>query len=297
MPKTREICVVFADVAGSTALYEKLGDAVALSAIEGCLAALAEVVRLNRGRVVKTIGDEIMAVFDDAAQGWQAAMEMQQRIDALPAAAGNRLAVRIGLAAGPALVEDGDVFGDTVNTAARMTGLAKAGQILATAETVAALPESLRASAREIDALAVKGKAARLRVCEAIWQPGADLTMVSGVRLSPPGGSAPAQLRLRHAGGELLLGPTCPQATLGRDPACDVRLAEPRASRLHARIERRGDKYVLVDLSSNGTYVAFAGEKEIALRREELVLRGSGSIACGHRAAEAPAEIGFAVEP
>ncbi len=292
MAKAREQCIVFADVAGSTALYERLGDAAALAAIEQCLTALHEAVRLNRGRVVKTIGDEIMAAFDATAQGWQAAIDMQRRIDALPPLAGGmRLAVRIGLAAGPTLIEADDVFGDTVNLAARMTGLAKAGQILATAETVAALPESLRAAAREIEALAVKGKAECVRVCEAVWQPTAELTMMS---VPPASLGAPlARLRLTYAGGELHLGAERPQATFGRDLACDVRLVEPRASRLHARIERRGGKFVLIDLSSNGTYVTFAGEQEIALRREELMLRGSGVIACGHRAAEAPAEIGF----
>jgi predicted component of type VI protein secretion system len=68
-------------------------------------------------------------------------------------------------------------------------------------------------------------------------------------------------------------------------------LADRKASRVHARIERRRDKFLLVDQSSNGTYVTFAGESEIVLRREELILRGHGQIAFGHSIAESSEEI------
>ena len=63
------------------------------------------------------------------------------------------------------------------------------------------------------------------------------------------------------------------------------------ASRLHARIERRRDKFVLIDQSTNGTYVTLEGEKEILLRREELILRGRGHISFGHTYQPEPAEV------
>ena len=277
----RDVCLVFADVSGSTQLYEKLGDAEALAAVERCIGAMTRATQLNKGRVVKTIGDEVMAVFDSAAQGMQAASEMQQRIDELPPPApGVKLAIRAGFHFGSALLDNNDVFGDTVNTAARMAGLAKAGQIITTAETVAALPELLRQSCREIDALAVKGKAENIHVCEVIWQEGAELTMMS-TRMAP---AAPMDIRikLRHGADELILGPARPLVTLGRDAACDVVIRDPRASRTHAKIERRRDKFVLVDMSSNGTFVTFQGEAEVALKREETTLRGSGHVAFGH---------------
>ena len=294
----RDACIVFADVSGSTQLYEKLGDAGALAAVDRCLDAMKRATLLNRGRVVKTIGDEVMAVFDTAAQGLQAASEMQQRIDELPPpAAGVRLAIRAGFHFGPALHENDDVFGDSVNTAARMAGLAKAGQIITTAATIAALPELLRQSCREIDALAVKGKTETVRVCEVIWQEGAELTMMS-TRLAP---AAPmdTQLSLRHGGTEILLGPARPVATLGRDPACDMVIRDPRASRTHAKIERRRDKFVLVDMSSNGTFVTFQGEAEVALKREETPLRGHGRIVFGHAATAGSGDeaVEFSLQP
>lgn len=281
MSNSHDVCLVFADVSGSTRLYEALGDARALATVERCIGCMTQVTLLNRGRVVKTIGDEVMAVFDSAAQGMQAASEMQQRVDELPPpASGVKLSIRVGLHFGPALIENNDVFGDTVNTAARMAGFAKAGQIITTAETVAALPESLRQSCREIDALSVKGKAENVHVCEVIWQESADLTMMTA-RMAPAA-TTKIRLRLRHGSEELLLDPARSAVGLGRDAASDIVIRDPRASRSHAKIEHRRDKFVLVDMSSNGTFVTFFGEAEFALKREETLLRGRGRIVFGH---------------
>jgi adenylate cyclase len=143
----------------------------------------------------------------------------------------------------------------------------------------------LREACREIDALAVKGKAEHIHVCEVIWQESAELTMMSA-RMAP----APEQrLSLRHGGAESILAVAKPTASLGRDPACDIVIRDPRASRSHAKIERRRDKFVLVDMSSNGTYVTFQGEAEVALKREEIILRSNGQITFGHSATTAAA--------
>lgn len=297
MTTSSHVCIVFADVSGSTTLYEKLGDSGALAAVDRCVDAMKRATLLNKGRVVKTIGDEVMAVFDSASQGFQAASEMQQRIDELPAPApGVKLAIRAGFHFGAALIENDDVFGDTVNTAARMAGLAKAGQIITTAETVAALPEMLRQSCREIDALPVKGKAGNVHVCEVIWQEGAELTMMS-TRMAPVTPTE-IRLRLRHGSEEIVLGTDRPIISLGRDAACDIVIRDPRASRSHAKIERRRDKFMLVDISSNGTYLTTLGEAEVVLKREETTLRGSGHIVFGHSGASADAAeiLTFAIE-
>jgi len=281
MSESRDICVLFADVSGSTKLYETLGDAAALAAVERCIEAMKRATLLNKGRVVKTIGDEVMAVFDSAALGFQAASEMQLRIDGLPPPAQNvKLAIRAGFHFGPAIVENNDVFGDTVNTAARMAGLAKAGQIITTADTVSTLPEMLCTSCREIAALNVKGKADSIRVCEVIWQESEELTMMATRMVS----AAPVKIRLvlHHGNDKFVLDDDHPNAALGRDPGSTIVIADPRASRSHAKIEYRRDKFVLVDMSSNGTYITYAGESELALKREEVILRGSGRIVFGH---------------
>jgi class 3 adenylate cyclase len=288
----RYLCVLFADVSGSTRLYEKLGDKEALHAVERCLNRMTRATEQFKGRVIKTIGDEVMAVFDSAETGMEAACSMQQKVDDLPPVRGIKLAIRVGFHFGAAIEEANDVFGDTVNTASRMAGLAKAGQIITTGETVKALPALLQQSTREIDALAVKGKAEDVRVCEVLWQESDDLTMKSASITSAP---AAARLRLRHGADEMTLDAEQGMATLGRDAASDFIINDRRASRSHARIERRRDKFVLIDQSTNGTYVTFEGEAEFALKREEVILRRKGFISFGHAYDEGSEVVEFQV--
>ena len=69
----RTLCVLFADVAGSTPLYEKLGDAQALRAVEMCLTCMREATLALHGRIVKSMGDGVMAAFDTATAAMHAA--------------------------------------------------------------------------------------------------------------------------------------------------------------------------------------------------------------------------------
>lgn len=277
------VCVLFADVSGSTRLYEKLGDAEALRAVERCLNRMRRVVDGHGGKVIKTIGDEVMTTFPNADAGIQAACEMQHRVTDLPPVSGVKLAIRVGFHFGPAIEENDDVFGDTVNTAARMAGLAKAGQIITTAETLAAVTLSMGPEVREIDALTVKGKAEDVRVCEVLWQEGADLTMKASSIVATYN---VARLLVRYRDTELTVDSAHGPLTLGRDMSNEVVIKDQRASRNHARIERRRDKFVLVDQSTNGTFLRIEGENEVVLKREEIILRGQGTIGFGHSALE-----------
>src|SRR5262245_37648576 len=117
-------CVVFADVSGSTALYESVGDQLAHRAISGCVELFKDEVAGQGGRVVKTIGDEVMAVFPDANGAARAALGMQRGVDAMPQVEDSKLGCRIGFHGGSLIHRDGDVFGDAVNLAARLAGLA-----------------------------------------------------------------------------------------------------------------------------------------------------------------------------
>ena len=154
----------------------------------------------------------------------------------------------------------------------------------------AALAPSLRARLREVDTLSVKGKSQDIGIFELIWQESdEDLTAVA-TRWKP----LPARIVLRHGTKELVLDETATTITLGRDAQNDIVIADRKASRLHARIERRRDKFVIVDQSSNGTFVTVDGEPEIMLRREELMLRGRGHVTFGHAYVDDPTEfLGF----
>jgi class 3 adenylate cyclase len=292
-PPHDQVAVLFADIAGSTKLYDALGDTDAKIMIDEALVALQVITQRHRGRVIKTIGDEVMCVFPGAERGFLAAMDMQTVVNALVVTKGVKRMIRVGFHAGPVIEEKGDVFGDTVNVAARMAGLAKGMQIMTTRATVDALPAALRASTRPIATLAVKGKAEELVVCEVLWQEGDDLTMAAGsLQIAEP----KVELVLRHGGREVVLSGERPTVMAGRDSACDIVIADPKASRQHARFEKRRDKFFITDQSSNGTFITFTGEGEVALRREEAMLRRSGRIVFGHSAADATGDsVEFAV--
>ncbi len=279
--------VLFADLAGSTKLYESLGDEHAKMVVDECLDAMRAVTARLRGRVIKTIGDELMCVFPDADRGALAAAEMQLAIATLPPVPGVRRSIRVGLHAGPLLEADGDVFGDTVNTAARMAGLAKGDQIITTFATVARLSPLLRANTRHIAALAIRGKGDDVEVCEVLWQATEELTMAASALVQP---AAAQSLHLLHGSQRFVVEGNGSYAMMGRDASCHIVLADRKASRVHARVEWRRDKFFLIDQSTNGTYVTFAGEDEVVLRREEVMLRSQGRISFGHSIADSDLE-------
>ena len=278
--REREATVLFADVTGSTSLYEAAGDREAVEAIELCLATLRSAAEASGGRVVKTMGDEVMALFSAPDRAADAATRMHLAIDALPPMGGRKLAVRIAFHAGPVIQRDNDVFGDTVNLASRLVEQATKGQVLTSAETVQRLSPALRNSTRRLYDITVRGKANEIELCELLWRKSPDVTdfPLAHATRKP----LRISLRLRYGGKELVRRRQGESLTLGRDEGCTVVVADAKASRQHCLIERRQDRFVLKDHSSNGTFVTVEGEgRETALRREEFTLRGHGWIAFG----------------
>lgn len=279
----RHAAVLFADVAGSTRLYETVGDAAALAMIGRCIDVMRAVCEERDGRVVKTIGDEVMAVFPSAGNAGYASIDMQSRIASLGGERGPALSIHCGFHAGPVLENGADVFGDTVNVAARLCALAKGGQTLIAGASLEALPHALKSRTRCLDVQSVKGKEADIEIHELIWQE----TQEDLTTLAPRRAGRNARLTLRYGDREIDAAEAA-ALTFGRDGANDVVILDRKASRLHARIERRRDKYVLIDHSTNGTFLAVHGESEVELRREELLLRGRGRIYFGHPSVEDP---------
>ncbi|MBI2509617.1 MAG: adenylate/guanylate cyclase domain-containing protein [Betaproteobacteria bacterium] len=284
------MAVLFADVSDSTRLYEAIGDTAAFGNVREVIDSLKGVTAAFNGRIVKTIGDGLMCAFPDADAAASAAAEMQCQIARrAPLKEGKKLTIRVGFHFGPVIQDGEDVFGDSVNVAARMAGLALAGQVITTSDTVAVLSSSLRDVMRQINALPVKGKAEEIEVHELMWQASVDRTVIPG-RAAPSPVSRPGAgpgMKLVYREREIVVKET---VYLGRDDSNTVVIADAMASRRHAKIELRGAKFVLVDQSSNGTFVTLGNNTELRLRREEVILYGSGAIAFGHSAADAGAE-------
>jgi adenylate cyclase len=280
MSESPNLTVLFADVAGSTRLYERCGDKEALRRVGECLAVAKEAVLANDGEVIKTIGDELMCLFPNSGAATLAACAMQSGVHGLPQAGDAPMALRIGYQSGPVLRRDGDVFGDTVNVAARIVGMAASGQILLGDTACETLPSYLRFGLRTLGHAAVRGRATEVRLHEIVWDLAADLTVVGGtVALKSTPASPLLELRMGTLAWRVERG----AITIGRDAANQVVLGTKRASRSHARIESRDGRFVLCDLSANGTFIQNGSGGFTRLCGEEATLTGTGTLTFGDR--------------
>lgn len=278
------LAVLFADISDSTGLYETLGDTRALRMVTDCLGRFSRSVDKHGGKVIKTIGDEIMCCFSSSEAAVLAASEMQSQLDRrCGAGAQSVMAARIGIAYGPVIIEHKDIFGDTVNLCARVVALANPWQILATRQSVEQLPPFLRPTCRLLDSMDVKGKSEQVTLYDVLWKNDANLTLLAGPTLLP--GAAPAlKLCLRYADRDYVLTTQQRALTLGRDANSDIVVSADSASRHHARIYARSGKFFLVDQSTNGSYLV-TDDGSVLLRHEEAILMGCGQIGLGRHPA------------
>ncbi len=272
--------VMFADVAGSTKLYEELGDLTAKSIVSEVMEIMIESVRAFTGIVIKTIGDEVMCRFQTSDDAAKAAIQIQEKLE-LGLVQGVFVSVRIGFHTGSAILQtDGDLFGDTVNTAARMASIAKGRQIILTQSTAKLLSNDLSDKTRDFDKVHIKGKSQEILISELVWE-NADVTRMMTVDslLS----QAKQQILLSCDKFSCVMASTGEGLQLGRSDDCDLTVRAELASRLHAKIAVKRGKFVLVDQSTNGTHVKTEDGVRHYLRREELALIGSGEISLGCR--------------
>jgi adenylate cyclase len=273
------ITVIFADISGSTLLCAVRGDETAYKLVSTCLTILEGEVQRFGGRVIKRVGDAILAVFEQAEPAVRAAHGMQVALEAPGSevhAEGVR--VRVGVATGTAVLDAGDIYGDVVNVAARLTSLAGADEVFMAGETYEALPADMRDPIQVIDQLALRGRPDWVLVYRYLWkQEGA--TVSTNVR--PRGYSA--ALELTYGSEKFQLGTSRPKLTVGRDPENDISIDETVVSRRHCEVVLRGDKFLLVDRSTNGTWVLTDGGDVFRVTREEITLAGSGRILPGRQ--------------
>ncbi len=249
MPREIDLAILFADISGSTRLYETLGDVAARAIVTECLGAMTAVTRRHKGLLARTIGDEALSAFATPDIAAQAAVEMQE------AASGRTppVSLRIGFHFGPVLLDGADVHGDAVNVAARVAGQAKAGQILTTGAAHGRMDTRWQGTTRQIARAALRGKSGLIDVFEVIWQ-AQEATFIG----QPPWlAAAAAAARLVVSAGDerIELGEERRALTVGRDARNDVVVTEITVSRTHARIEYGNGRFILTDHSANGTFV------------------------------------------
>ncbi len=272
---------MFADVTGSTRLYETLGDENANRIIGKVIDVMAKITEGYQGFVIKTIGDEIMCRFNSANDCVRAAIECQEEISAGIQGENVDLSIKVGLHFGPAiLMEDGDVFGDAVNVAARMAGIAKGAQIITTQDTISLLDADLQDMSRQFDRTNVKGKEEEIIVYQVVWEESDDVTRIE--ISSDDLIDETKYLALDFQGNQQRIASDDHRTfVIGRGVQSDLLCKTRLASRSHATLEFRRGKFLLTDQSSNGTFVQTDDGESIFLRRQELMLWGSGYIGLG----------------
>ena len=286
MSQSRPQTILFADVSGSTRLFETKGDVEARRLIALVLDALSAICVQHGGRVIKTIGDEIMCTLPTAMAGVMAACDMQRKMSRDVNFLRENLAVRIGFHHGNALEENDDVFGDAVNVAARMTSLAKREQIVTTAATVNGLSGPRFPETRGLGRARVSGKLLPIEIVDVVWQEDTSgMTMVqSTIRMGDVAAPVGAKLTLRHRGRVIELTENSEPFMMGREASNGLQVEADWVSRTHAQIEYKRGHFVITDRSTNATYVTVGQEPELRLHRDELHLRGAGTISMGQAA-------------
>jgi class 3 adenylate cyclase len=288
MTRIAERTVLFADLRGSTSLYETLGNAEATSVVTHTVTALARAVPACGGALVKTLGDGLMAVFDSPGEGLQSALQMHEALEVLvsrgrehgasPGLRGLRL--QVALARGEVVEMGGDCFGDAVNVAARLIDHASDNETLITAEVLDGLPAEARQRFRSLGWMHLRGRAEPVHVHVLGGRRVVDLppTQFGGV----PSMVEPEAVRLQWLNlNDIFDGAHMP-VVLGRSPQAHFRVDDSRVSRSHARLDWHGGVFQLTDLSYNGTYVRFGqGEEVVSLKRSSCTLHGSGVIGLG----------------
>ncbi len=275
--------VMFADIVDSTHMYESLGDTLAKRLITEMETAMSQVVEDSGGFVVEIIGDEVMSRFDDPSDAVQAACRIQERADLYAEESGMPMATRIGLHYGPAILEEGRMYGDTINIAARVADIAKAHQIITTEQVIQTLPLEQRQLARRFDKVQVKGKLETLIIYDLLWRR-EDVTFIHTAPITQS--MTQKSLILEYAGRTYRLAPIPGSIHIGRDAGNELVVGGTSASRTHATLEYNRGKFMLKDMSTNGTYVTTQNQQSLYIRRETIPLMGQGLIGLGEPVSE-----------
>ena len=282
-----EGAILFADVVGSTQLYEKFGDTQASATVALCLDIMKDATYQYNGTVIKTIGDEVMSTFETVDEAMGAAVLMQSRItEESKREGGIPVSIRIGCHYGPVVQEQNDIFGAAVHTANRMTSQAKARQIVLSGFSVEQMSPELRGQARQIDLATVRGRIDEVALYELVWQPDEATSMLPTIEWESKAARKGSKLLLNFRDSSVEVTEQRKSINMGRADDNELVVKGNLISRIHAKIEMRRGKFILIDQSTNGTFVQNVLGNEKFVRRDSTELGSEGTIGLGR--AEAP---------
>lgn len=272
----QSIAILFADIGGSTKLYESIGDAEAHKLVARSLQRMEVAIQNNSGTLLRTVGDAALASFPNCDMAFHAAKSIQEQHSS------SQLSVRIGFHYGPVIPDKGDVYGNAVNIAARVASLANLNEITTTETSVLLMSSALRQKAALLDFIQVKGIKDPLPVYRLFWRPEDEsvTAIQTAVSISIRNPSN-VELELTYCGQSFLVNQQNPLATIGRTEDCTLIVDNDCTSRNHASIELIQGKFYLQDQSTNGTYIVKTEQSPLFIRRESITIDQSGKIGAG----------------
>ena len=258
----RAITVMFTDIKGSTAYFEKYGDVAGLMMVHQCNDMLRLIVEKHGGRVIKTIGDAIMATFEDCAESVQASIEMQKGLIDFnaPKPEQDHVFIRIGLNYGAGIVRTNDVFGDVVNVASRVESVAVPEQIVISESLREQVEKVNRFKVQHIGRFSLKGKEGDHDLYEVVWtdkkkvvKPAAHAVVAKASKVVP-------RYKLQHIKKDGTVGQEHElknnKLTLGRNQGDLQYAADPNLAPLHGRFFVEEGQLFVEDLSEGkGVFV------------------------------------------
>lgn len=279
----KQLAVLYADVSGSTRLYEQYGDAIARTDLALCIEILRAIANGLNGETLKTIGDEIQVAFSEPVKAALCATEMQAGLRR----AGEEgrfqmgvLHIKIGWHYGAVVWRDDEVLGEAPITAQQIIKLAKADEILTSAQAVETLPGPLFPDIHPIEKVPAEAWSGLLEIYKMPWERSGDETQIS----SRPRAAVTATeigLLLSYGDIELRIDSRNTRCSVGRGKEASLQVNGRLTSRQHAEISFRNGRFYLRDESTNGCYIVTEDGTRKHLRREEDVLTGRGHIGFG----------------
>lgn len=268
-------CVLISDITGSTSLYEQVTQREALNQISLVLDRMRAIVEENEGHCVKSQGDDTLSFFARSDRAFAAARAMIT--EDWPFG----LDVHAGIYTGDVLSQNKDIYGNAVNTAARLASLAKAGEVLIGDVGYDDLTPANKMYCVAMGGLKLKGKKEPTRVYSYTASQESPQTVVFGASQAPLGRRTESaefeynQQRWQITDGQSL--------TIGRSEECDIVLSYGWISRTHGKLELRESQLEYTDQSSSGSFVITADGQEFELHRRGTLLNGDGILLLGTR--------------
>ena len=278
--KPAERVVMFADVVGSTRLYEQLGDDEAQRIVSTALRTVRDICDAHHGEIKAELGDEVMVVFDDAGDAAASASDVHAKIPERLAieAPDTPITMRIGLHQGP--FSEDDSGSETVKIAHWAASNAKSEQTLATEAVIERLPRIFQAVSRYVDDETWNFVSLEhVTLHEIIWDV-EGITAYSGEK--PTVGSDRCKaVNFEYMGKAVSLTADRPVISVGRGEQNDLIVQNDLVSRQHFSAQLSRGRSTITDNSTNGTVISYVDGTNQSVKKETLPLQGKGRIIIG----------------